>query len=338
MLRLPVSINMKQKLIIFLSFAIFASNHSFAQNQENPSTGNVAILIFNGVQIIDYTGPYETLSYGFNVFTVANKMDTVFTNGGMKVIPNYDFKNCPPADIIVVPGGNGVANAMKQPEIINWIQEASKKTKIVMSVCNGAFFLAKAGLLNNLEVTTTAGYIDSLQSLVPSAHVVRDKRFVDNGKIITTAGLSSGIDGALHAVSRLLGTGWEPVFARFMEYDWKPDSKYAAGMLADCNAWKVNRFLWFNLNGDCIKYEVDTKHLNCEVVVKSEMGALILLSKINATITKEEKWKLKNSDESKGISTWSFTGKDKNNWSGLVKVSPAEKAGEYKVWISIIQG
>ena len=141
---------MKSRFLI--AFLLLTMVSAFAQNQTDSSTGNVAILIFNGVQIIDYTGPYETLSYGFNVFTVASKMDTVFTNGGMKVIPNYDFKTCPPADIIVIPGGNGVANAMKQPEVINWIQETSKKTKIVMSVCNGAFFLAKAGLLDNLEV------------------------------------------------------------------------------------------------------------------------------------------------------------------------------------------
>ena len=165
---------------------------------------NLAILIFDGVQIIDYTGPYETFGHAysndgpaFNIYTVSEKTNSITTAMGMSVNPKYSFENAPKPDVLLVPGGD-VNGQLENAVVIKWIKDRAKDAEIVLSVCNGAFILAKAGLLDGLEATTTSGLIASLRQTAPNVRVVDDRRFVDNGKIITAAGLSSGIDGSLH--------------------------------------------------------------------------------------------------------------------------------------------
>jgi len=200
---------------------------------------NVAILLFPGVQIIDYTGPWEVLGHAridgkpaFKIYSVAETASPFDTAMGMTVIPSYTFAKAPKPDILVLPGGN-VDPQLSNEGIIRWIRESAKTAEVVLSVCNGAFFLAQAGLLDGLEATTFAGMIDDLQRSAPKTKVVRDKRFVDNGKIITSAGLSSGIDGALHVIEKLYGKGTAQLAAVGMEYDWRPDSGWARASLAD---------------------------------------------------------------------------------------------------------
>jgi hypothetical protein len=123
--------------------------------------------------------------------------------------------------------------------VIDWIKAQSASAKHVLSVCNGAFLLARAGLLDGLGATTFYGLLDDLAQAAPKAKVYRDRRFVDNGKIVTTAGLSSGIDGALHVVEKLAGFGRAQAVALNMEYDWRPDSGYARGNLADVHLRKM---------------------------------------------------------------------------------------------------
>jgi len=200
---------------------------------------NVAILLFPGVQIIDYTGPWEVLGHAridgkpaFKIYSVAETASPFDTAMGMTVIPSYTIAKAPKPDILVLPGGN-VDPQLSNEGIIRWIRESAKTAEVVLSVCNGAFFLAQAGLLDGLEATTFAGMIDDLQRSAPKTKVVRDKRFVDNGKIITSAGLSSGIDGALHVIEKLYGKGTAQLAAVGMEYDWRPDSGWARASLAD---------------------------------------------------------------------------------------------------------
>jgi putative intracellular protease/amidase len=193
----------------------------------------VAILIFDGVQIIDYTGPYDVFgAAGLEVFTVATSAATITTNMGMKVTPHYALDDAPAADVLLIPGG-GVIPTQQDPRVLKWIQERSKQAQYVLSVCNGAYILAKTGLLDGLTATTTAGLIDGLPTIAPKVKVVRNQRYVDNGKFITTAGLSSGIDGALYVVSKLYGMARAQLTALRIEYDWKGDSKYARANLAD---------------------------------------------------------------------------------------------------------
>ena len=195
----------------------------------------VAILLFPGVQIIDYAGPWEVFGEaGYDVFSVAASGDPLATNMGMVVTPNYTLANAPRADILVLPGGGIPGPLGPTHPTVKWIQQRSRETKVTMSVCNGAFWLASAGLLDGLRATTTAnGNLDQLAKQFPRIQVTGDERFVDSGRIITTAGLSSGIDGALHVVERLDGLGAAQSVALSMEYDWRPESGYARGAMAD---------------------------------------------------------------------------------------------------------
>jgi putative intracellular protease/amidase len=193
----------------------------------------VAILLFNAAEIIDFAGPWEVFgTAGLLVHTVAEKAEPLTMVFGQKVIPDYTFENSPKAEVLLVPGGGvWTDETIRNPKLIQWIQNKSKDVMYVMSVCTGAFLLAKAGLLVNQTVTATYGMIEDLQT--PQTKVVYDQRFVESGNIITTAGLSSGIDGALHLVSRMLGSGKAQSVALGMEYRWDPNSQYARASMAD---------------------------------------------------------------------------------------------------------
>jgi putative intracellular protease/amidase len=194
----------------------------------------VAIMIFPGVQIIDYTGPYEVFGQaGFQVFTVAANPNTLTTNMGMRVTPNYTFANCPKPDVIVLPGGSVPDKAKPDDVQVAWIKQMVRSTPRIMSVCNGAFWLANAHLLDGKEATTFYGALVRLQSKFPKIHVDGSKRFADNGQIMCTAGLSSGIDGALRVVEKMKGLGFAKSVALGMEYNWQPNSDFARGAFAD---------------------------------------------------------------------------------------------------------
>src|SRR5262245_9421861 len=192
----------------------------------------VSVLLYNGVEIIDIAGPWEVFgAAGFLVHTVAEKIEPLTMVFGQKVVPDYTFDNSPKADILLVPGG-GVGKPMKNDRLIEWVQSKSKEVRYVMSVCTGAFILGKAGLLAGQTATVTYGMAEDLL-LFPNTKVVYDQRFVDSGKIITCAGLSSGIDGAIHLVSKMLGKGEAQGVALGMEYHWDADSVWARGAMAD---------------------------------------------------------------------------------------------------------
>lgn len=222
---------MKRALVTFLLALLFSMSSS-CPAAEAPR--KVAILLFPGVQIIDYTGPFEVFGQaGFEVFTVAEEKGPLRTNMGMTVTPDHTFADAPAADLLVLPGGDVPSLAGREHAAVRWILQTQEKASTILSVCNGAFWLANAGLLDGLEATTYYGLLGELRSGFPKVRVVADKRFCDNGRIITTAGLSSGIDGALHVVGKLLGPGRARSVALNMEYDWKPDSTYARGGFAD---------------------------------------------------------------------------------------------------------
>ncbi len=167
----------------------------------------VGIFLFEGVELLDFTGPAEVFVVArearlFRVFTVAEAKRPVKTMGDVEVTPNHDFEDAPAFDVLVVPGG-AMRNVTARG--IEWIKAASGKARITMSVCMGALLLAKAGLLEGLEATTHHWGFDQLQRLAPTCRVVRGPRFVDAGRIVTTAGVTAGIDGALHVVERLHG-------------------------------------------------------------------------------------------------------------------------------------
>ncbi|PYS96996.1 MAG: hypothetical protein DMF65_12455 [Acidobacteria bacterium] len=192
----------------------------------------VAILLYNGAEIIDFSGPWEVFgTAGFLVHTVAESLEPHMMVFGQKVVPDYTFENSPKADVLLVPGG-GYGGQMKNDALIGWIKRKSDDVKYVMSVCTGAFLLGQAGLLSGQTATCTYGMVEDL-SAFPNTKVVYDARYVESGKIITSAGLSSGIDAAIHLVSKMLGRGQAQSVALGMEYRWDPDARWARGALAD---------------------------------------------------------------------------------------------------------
>ena len=209
---------------------------SASAEAKKPYTRNVAIVIYENVQPLDWTGPYEVYNdagrFGaangqdaFNVYTVSKTAEPL--NGqGLRLVPTYSIENAPRPDIVVFPGGPS-GKIHDDPVFFAWAERVSKDAEIAQSVCTGAFVLAKAGLLDGLEVTTFHGAIDSLQREYPKTAVKRGRRFVDNGKIVTTAGISAGIDGSLHVVARLLGRRVADQVARYMEYAWTPEASLA---------------------------------------------------------------------------------------------------------------
>lgn len=188
-------------------------------------TRKVAILIFDGVELLDFAGPGEVFSAGggtFEVYTVAATAGSITSQGFVEVTPEHTFASAPRPDVLVVPGGH-VTPLLNDETALAWIAGVAKEAEVVLSVCNGAFVLARAGLLDGLEATTHHGSLDALEKMAPETTVRRDLRWVDNGKVITAAGVSSGIDAALHAVHKLIGPNTADGVARYMEYRWQRD-------------------------------------------------------------------------------------------------------------------
>jgi transcriptional regulator GlxA family with amidase domain len=312
------------------------SSAQSAPKQEKSSQRNLAIFIFEGVQIIDYTGPYEVFGQAhngqehlFNIYTVAEKAGPITTNMGMTVVPKYTFETMPKADVLLLPGG-GVRQHIENPRVIKWVQDTAAQAEFVVSVCNGAFYLGKAGLLDGLTATTFYGLIDELRTLAPKAKVVTDQRFTDNGKIITTAGLSSGIDGALHLVERIVGRGRAQEVALNMEYNWQPDAGYARASFADIHLRRVLGREGFKLP-DGTGWKVlgqqggrDQWEKNWEVRINSSASDLLKL--IDSKLA--EKWSRveAHSANSSTRTMWKFTDEEGKAWNAVSTVQTV--AGE----------
>jgi putative intracellular protease/amidase/YHS domain-containing protein len=199
------------------------------EKAERIKVRNVAIVLYQGIELLDFAGPGEVFASArtiegqraFNVYTVGASTDNLVSQGFLTIKPQYSFADAPKPDIVIFPGGD-VDNFLGDIRSMTWAKAVSIEAEIAMSVCNGAFVLAQSKLLDGKNITTHRGSILELRRQVPSAKVLENIRFVDNGKVITTAGVSAGIDGALHVVERLLGTPAATLTAEYMEYNWQP--------------------------------------------------------------------------------------------------------------------
>lgn len=195
-----------------------------------PASRNVVILLFPDVEVLDFAGPFEVFSVSsrwsdppaFNVVTAAQTPGPVLARNGLSVNPHFLLENCPQPDLLVVPGGQGTRKEIDNPSLIGWIRRAAEKAELVLSVCTGALLLARAGLLDHLKATTHHGSIELLRKIAPTTTVHEDVRFLDNGKVITSAGIAAGIDASLHVVGKRLGLEQAQKTARQMEYPWQP--------------------------------------------------------------------------------------------------------------------
>ena len=197
---------------------------------------NVAILIFDDVEVLDFCGPFEVFSVTgkqnssdpFNVYTVAEKTP-ISARNNLSINPNYTF-DCPQPDILVVPGGGGrradgtpfgTRREMQNETLLEWINKLYPNTEQVLSVCTGALILAKAGLAENIAATTHHDAFDELRAVAPNTEIREGDRIFDNGKIIFSGGISAGIDAAFYLVAKLLGKDAAKITATYMEYDWQ---------------------------------------------------------------------------------------------------------------------
>ena len=193
---------------------------------------NVAILIFDAMEVLDFAGPFEVFNVTaevndpspFNVYTVAEYAAPVKARGGLSVNPHYAIHDCPPPDILLVPGGWGTRALMNNAVVVGWIKAQAARVARLLSVCTGALVLARAGLLDGLRATTHHTAFDLLRKEAPTATIFENRRYVDNGKVVTSAGVSAGIDMALYIVWALLGDAAVQQTLREMEYRWQPEA------------------------------------------------------------------------------------------------------------------
>jgi transcriptional regulator GlxA family with amidase domain len=192
----------------------------------------VLIMLFDDVDTLDFCGPLEVFSITgqratgpvpFTVTTVAERRQpAITTRSGLSVTPYYTYQNALQADILVIPGGPGARHELKTAATLDFVRQQAKKAELIFSVCTGALLLGAAGLLNGLAATTHHTAFDELAALAPDCQIVRDRRYVDNGAVITSAGITAGIDASLYVVQRLLGAEAARETARHMEYAWSP--------------------------------------------------------------------------------------------------------------------
>lgn len=193
---------------------------------------SVAILVFDGAEVLDFAGPFEVFAVTselnndalFDVRLVAAEKRVITAVNGMHVLPNADFDELRTPDILIVAGGSGTRPAMHDRKLLEWVAHAAERAEIVISVCSGARILAVLGLLDKRDATTHHQVFDHVAELAPSAVLHRNMRFVDTGKIVTTGGISAGIDGSFHIMQRLLGADIASMTAAYMEYDWRPNA------------------------------------------------------------------------------------------------------------------
>ncbi len=193
---------------------------------------NVGILVFDGVEVLDFAGPFEVFSRTrlvpgldsrrseesapFRVYTVARTIETVRATGDLRIVPHHSFADAPKIDLLVVPGGFGTRPLMNDVDTVQWIRKVAAGSRKVTSVCSGALLLARAGLLEGKRATTHWGALDHLESL-GGVTVDRAARVVDDG-VITSAGVASGIDMSFYVVEQLHGRAVADETARYMEY------------------------------------------------------------------------------------------------------------------------
>jgi len=196
----------------------------------------VGIVLFEDIEVLDFCGPFEVYSATrvneerrreepspFEVLLVAENAGAVTTTGGMKVLPDYTFENCPRLDIVVCPGGWGTREELKNPIMLDWLRARAAEAETLAAVCTGSMLLGFAGLLDGLHATTHWQALDWMHESFPSVTVERGKHFVQDGWVFTSAGISAGIDMSLKVVAHYFGEGIARATARHMEYPY-PDS------------------------------------------------------------------------------------------------------------------
>jgi putative intracellular protease/amidase len=311
----------------------FTRNPAVAAPQNSPAPKKVAILLFDGVEIIDYTGPYEVFGAddAFEVYTVSSNQSPITTSMGMRVVPEYGFGAAPQADVVIIPGG--VVNKVKDDvATLQWIKKQSAQAEHVMSVCNGAITLANTGLLQGLTSTTTRGNIDYFKRVHPELKIVRDQRVVDSGKIVTTGGLSAGIDGALHVMAKMRGEGQAKAVAVQLEYDWHPEGGFLPGTDAiHVLPWVESKLKTVGYWDKVISTQGNTERWDIVRDVRSDLSAAQLVTEVGKIYAAAGKWSHIDTAAAHSVlesSVWKAVDGDGKSWT--VTISVDDVAGQSK--------
>ena len=198
----------------------------------------VGILVFPEVEVLDFCGPFEVFSVTrldeerrrqdpspYEVLIIAQHSSVVVATGGLKVVPEHSLEDCPPLDVLVVPGGWGTRREMMNDRLIAWLRERARQITTLTSVCTGALLLGRAGLLDGKRATTHWRVLEKMRGLFPAVNVIDDQHVVEEGNLITSAGISAGIDMALRVVARHHGDAVARATARYMEYPFPEDNR-----------------------------------------------------------------------------------------------------------------
>jgi len=289
---------------------------------------NVAILIYDGVQIIDHAAPWEVFGqYALNnVFTVAKDTTPVTTYMGMRVLPSYGFANHPKPDVIVIPGGN-TGGARRDAETIAWIRSNAAGSRYVLGICSGVMLLAEAALLEGRRATTFYNLLDDLQKRNGAITVVEDTLVVEDGKFTTTTG-TGGMQGALRVLAHLHGSAWARVVALNMEFEPLPqEQRTPRAFLADMNlpSSVYAHFPW--REAELVRYEGDTSRWSMiwrfadgetAAVAERLRGGLTAEGWRNISSTRlERSWR----------SAWGLRGRDEGAWTADVTLTRLPNAG-----------
>lgn len=190
---------------------------------------SVGVLLFPQVELLDFAGPFEVFSAArtssetrerlMDVFTVAETTSPVRCNNPVTVVPDYALEECPHMDVVVVPGGIGTRSAVDRQGLVDWIARRAEAAEVTTSVCTGSFLLAKAGVLDGRSATTHWASIERMRRDFPALAVEESVRWVDAWPVVSSAGVSAGIDMALHVLSRLYDDEVARATARGIEYD-----------------------------------------------------------------------------------------------------------------------
>jgi len=210
-----------------------ASGDKGTDTPHGARTRNVAIVLYDGVEVLDFAGPSEVFASAGNiagasgapayrVYTVGTTKNPVKSQGFVTVVPEFSIDDAPKPDILVIPGGQSF-NLTSDTRFMGWAKPAIEASELTLTVCSGAFVTAKAGALDGRSATTWYGSVPLLKKEFPQVDAQPGRRFIDSGKVVTTAGVSAGIDGALHVVARLTGRNAADRTARYMEYHWTPE-------------------------------------------------------------------------------------------------------------------
>ncbi|MEM7413015.1 MAG: DJ-1/PfpI family protein [Myxococcota bacterium] len=188
----------------------------------------LGMLLFDDVEELDFVGPWEVFASlaqardDLEVFTVAERGDTVRCAKGLRVLPDRTLDQVTQLDVVLVPGGQGTRREVERPELVEWLRKIGPGTTWTTSVCTGSLLLCEAGLTQGRRVTTHWNFVETLRARYPDVEVLADVRYVRDGSLVTAAGVSAGIDMALWLAGQLYGVDVARTVRRYIEYDPAP--------------------------------------------------------------------------------------------------------------------